>query len=144
MNKIADQVILDSVVAGLPYKMCKELLVKPLPVTMVKREMIVPVETGEHDADTGANEYDTKKEIREVESSLREGIILAVPDVAKNDFKIGEHIIFPMKYAYPFDLFKDSLLVKVHDVLAYVQVVNNDINVTEITVNDGTKDNNRQ
>jgi hypothetical protein len=144
MNKIADQAILDSVVAGLPYKMCKELLVKPLPVTMVKREMIVPVETGEHDADTGANEYDTKKEIREVESSLREGIILAVPDVAKNDFKIGEHIIFPMKYAYPFDLFKDSLLVKVHDVLAYVQVVNNDINVTEITVNDGTKDNNRQ
>ena len=144
MNKIADQVILDSVVAGLPYKMCKELLVKPLPVTMVKREMIVPVETGEHDADTGANEYDTKKEIREVESSLREGIILAVPDVAKNDFKIGEHIIFPMKYAYPFDLFKDSLLVKVHDVLAYVQVVDNDINVTEITVNDGTKDNNRQ
>lgn len=144
MNKVADQAILDSVVAGLPYKMCKELLVKPLPVTMVKREMIVPVETGERDDDTGANEYDTKKEIREVESSLREGIILAVPDIAKGEFKVGEHIIFPMKYAYPFDLFKDSLLVKVHDVLAYVQVIENDINVTEITSNNGTENNNEQ
>lgn len=117
--KVADKLLLDSVIAGLNYKPCKELLVKPLPANMVQKEFTVPVETGEVDEE-GFKSYDTEVEVQEVESSLREGIILAVPDQFKDTYMIGQHIVFPMKYAYSFDLFKDALLVKAHDIIGWV------------------------
>ena len=39
----------------------------------------------------------------------------------EGDFKVGNLIVYPSKFAKDFDLFKDSQLVKPYDVVALVK-----------------------
>lgn len=116
-----DQTILANEVSGkIPYEMLKELLVKPLPVIKIKRIREVPVvkeSTKDDGLDVNDYEETTQEEI-EVESVFREGIVLKVPADANTVISVGDKIIYNGRFAVEFDLFRDSQLVKIYDVIA--------------------------
>ena len=111
---------LDTVIKSLEYAPVKDILVKPLDTIKVTKEMVEQVPTGERDED-GFEKYETKTEVKEVISDFRKGIILAMPIEWEGDFKVGNLIVYPSKFAKDFDLFKDSQLVKPYDVVALVK-----------------------
>lgn len=110
--------VLETVVNGINYTMLKDVLIKPLEPTIIKKEVTEAVGTGEKDID-GYEKFETKTEVKEVESEWRTGIVLALPnDIKDNAFKIGDTVVYNKKFAKDFDLFRDSVLVKVYDVIA--------------------------
>lgn len=110
--------VLETVINGIEYTMLKDVLVKPLAPTMIKKEVTEAVGTGEKDVD-GYEKFETKTEVKEVESEWRIGIVLALPSEAKDlSVKVGDTIVYNKKFAKDFDLFKDSVLVKVYDIIA--------------------------
>ena len=110
--------VLETVVNGLEYTPLQDILVKPLAPIMLKKEVTEAVGTGEKDVD-GYEKFDTKTEVKEVESEWRLGIVLAIPESLNiTDFKVGDTIVFNKKFAKDFDLFKDSMLVKSYDCVA--------------------------
>lgn len=118
-----DQTILANDLSGkIPYEMLKEILVKPLPVTKIKRIREVPVVkevTNDDGIEVNDFEETTQEEI-EVESNFREGIILKLPLGIETPLQIGDKIIYNARFAVDFDLFRDSQLVKLYDVTAKV------------------------
>lgn len=110
--------VLETVVNGIEFAMLKDVLVKPLAPTMIKKEVTEAVGTGEKDID-GYEKFETKTEVKEVESEWRTGIVLALPsDVKDITFKVGDTVVYNKKFSKDFDLFKDSVLVKVYDIIA--------------------------
>ena len=112
--------LLKSVVDGIKYSFIKDVLVKPMPVTMVMKEITSQVLTGEVDED-GIELYDTTVEEKEMESIYRVGIVLALPKVSDDSVKLGDKVIKVKRNAIDFDLFKDSQLIKLYDVIATVK-----------------------
>ena len=112
--------LLKSVVDGIKYSFIKDVLVKPMPVTMVMKEITSQVLTGEVDED-GIELYDTTVEEKEMESIYRVGIVLALPKVSDDSVKLGDKVIYAKRNAIDFDLFKDSQLIKLYDVIATVK-----------------------
>lgn len=115
-----DDVIAESLQDGIGFDMIKDILIKPLAPVMLKREFEVPVvveKTNEDGEDI--NEFEeTKKEIREVESNFATGIVLKLPPNGADFVKLGDTVCYNKKFAVEFDLFKDSVLVKVYDIIA--------------------------
>lgn len=110
--------VLETVLNRLNYKFFKDVLVKPLEPTMVTKEVIEQIPTGERDED-GFNKYETKTETKEVESDWATGIVLAIPTcMTEPEFKVGDKVVYNKKFVKDFDLFKDSQLVKPFDVVA--------------------------
>lgn len=111
--------VLETVVNGLTYLPLNDILVKPLAPTMITKEVTEAVGTGEKDLD-GYEKFDTKTEVKEVESDWREGVVLAMPDHMNEhtNFVVGDVIVYNKKFAKEFDLFKDSVLVKLYDCVA--------------------------
>ena len=110
--------VLETVINGIGYTPLKDVLVKPLEPIKLKKEITEAVGTGEKDVD-GYEKFETKTEIKEVESEWRLGIVLAIPESLNIiDFKVGDTIVFNKKFAKDFDLFKDSQLVKPYDIIA--------------------------
>lgn len=110
--------VLDTVVDGIKYTFTKDILVKPLPAVMIEKEYTEQIPTGKTDKE-GFNEYETKTHTKKVESAFGQGIILSLPTEYKGDeLKVGDTVVYPTKFAKEFDLFKDSLLIKVYDVVA--------------------------
>lgn len=112
--------VLETVVNGLEYTPLQDILVKPLAPIMLKKEVAEAVGTGEKDVD-GYEKFDTKTEVKEVESEWRTGIVLAIGsnlDSTLLKFEVGDTIVFNKKFAKDFDLFKDSMLVKSYDCVA--------------------------
>lgn len=115
--------VLETVLKGLKYIPLKDVLIKPLEPIKFKKEVTEAVGTGKKDVD-GYEKFETKTEVKEVESEWREGIVLALPnndqlkEACEKDFKVGDTIIYNKKFAKEFDLFKDSVLVKAYDIIA--------------------------
>lgn len=113
--------VLETILDKLNYMFIKDVLVKPLPATKVNKEFTEQVPNGKKDKD-GFNLYDTKTEIKEVDSEWATGIVLALPEENKEQkFKLGDTVIYNRKFAKDFDLFKNSQLVKPYDVIAVIK-----------------------
>lgn len=121
-----------SIEKGIKYEFAKEFLVKPLPRKKVKKSFVVPVKSdkqaGKDNNGVDAVDYDTAEEIKEVDSTFSEGVVLKVPityvsqkaDERFNDnipdVEVGDVIVY--SYGKYFDLFKDTQLVSMYDVTA--------------------------
>ena len=112
--------LLETVINGLEYTFTKDVLVKPLPPVKVSKEITEQIPTGKKD-ENGYQLYDTKTEVKEVDSEWAIGIVLSLPtDIAVDNvpFKVGDKVVYNKKFAKDFDLFKDSQLVKNYDIIA--------------------------
>lgn len=111
--------VLESVVTNMEYVPLKDVLVKPLPAIKLKKEVTEAVGTGEKDVD-GYEKFETKTEVKEVESEWRTGIVLAIGeelDKSSLKYTVGDTVVYNKKFAKDFDLFKDSQLVKNYDII---------------------------
>ena len=109
--------VLETLLNKLNYNFLKDALVKPLPAIMVEKEVTEQVPTGEKD-EHGFELYDTKTEVKSVESEWAAGVVLAVPPTSDNTINVGDTVVYNKKFAKDFDLFKDSQLVKLYDIIA--------------------------
>ena len=112
--------VLETVVNGIKYTFFKDVLVKPLAIKMISKEVVTQVPTKEVDED-GFNKYDTVTEVKEVESSYGTGIVLSIPNGLETPFTVGDTVVYNRRHAVDFDLFKDSQLIKPYDIIAIVK-----------------------
>lgn len=121
-----------SIEKGIPYEFAKEFLVKPLPKKKIKKTFVVPVESkeqkGKDKNGVDAVDYETAEETKEVPSMYMESVVLKLPkqyvlqmndDLGKYNIgiEVGDIIISSNEGRY-FDLFKDSKLVNMYDIVA--------------------------
>lgn len=121
-----------SIEKGIHYEFAKEFLVKPLPKKKIKKTFVIPVESknqkGKDSNGVDAVDYETTEETKEVNSTYMESVVLKLPkqyvsqmadDMGKYNLKIevGDVIISSSDGRY-FDLFKDSKLISMYDVVA--------------------------
>ena len=112
--------VLATVVNGIKYTFFKDVMVKPLAIKMISKEVVTQVPTKEVDED-GFNKYDTVTEVKEVESSYGTGIVLSIPGGLEMPFTVGDTVVYNRRHAVDFDLFKDSQLIKPYDIIAIVK-----------------------
>ena len=112
--------VLETVVNGIKYTFFKDVMVKPLAIKMISKEVVTQVPTKEVDED-GFNKYDTVTEVKEVESSYGTGIVLSIPGGLEMPFTVGDTVVYNRRHAVDFDLFKDSQLIKPYDIIAIVK-----------------------
>lgn len=99
-----------------------DFLVKPLDPIKVKKEFSKPIEKDKaNDDGMDVVDYDSvEKEIKEVDSDYRKGVVLKMPLTFKDNdsIKVGDTLIFKEgSYRY-YDLLKDSILVKYYNIIA--------------------------
>lgn len=112
--------VLETVVNGIKYTFFKDVMVKPLAIKMISKEVVTQVPTKEVDED-GFNKYETVTEVKEVESSYGTGIVLSIPGGLETPFTVGDTVVYNRRHAVDFDLFKDSQLIKPYDIIAIVK-----------------------
>jgi co-chaperonin GroES (HSP10) len=126
---ITDRAILDSL--DIPFIPIDErILIKPLePVMLTKEITEIDYEAtqkarAELDEDQDLPEAITKTETKEVESNLRIGVVLAIGEgeLKKTSqhttpYEIGDKVVYVHKAAMPFELFKDSVLLRKYEIL---------------------------
>lgn len=117
---VSEDKVLATVVNGIKYTFFKDVMVKPLAIKMISKEVVTQVPTKEVDED-GFNKYDTVTEVKEVESSYGTGIVLSIPDGLETPFTVGDTVVYNRRHAVDFDLFKDSQLIKPYDIIAIVK-----------------------
>lgn len=133
-DRIDQSELAESVSNNIPYTFLDFFLVKPLEPVKVKKEITKPVSDKEAKADENgieAVDYDkTEKEIIEVDSDYRKGVVIKVPtsytamieneDHPYTGYKIslGDVLVFREAGCRNFDLLKDSKLVKYFDIIA--------------------------
>ena len=118
-ENVGELQLIKVVVDAFGYLPLKDILVKPMDAIKVKKLVNRPVATEELDED-GKPLMEMKEEEVEVESIFREGIVLALPIDSKYPemLKVGDRIVFNYKFnTVPFDLLKDSILIKPYDIL---------------------------
>lgn len=122
-----------SIEKGIPYEFAKEFLVKPLPKKKIKKTFVIPVESkdqkGKDLNGIDAVDYETAEETKEVDSTYSEGVVLKLPkqyiaQASDNlqgkyniNIEVGDVIVYSNEGRY-FDLFKDSKLVNMYDIVA--------------------------
>ena len=109
--------VLQTVVDSVKYTFEKDFLVKPLEPVKIERTITKQIPTGKKDKD-GNETYDVKETKEMVESVFGHGIVIAIPTCYTGDISLGNSVVYPKKFAKPFDLFKDSELVKPYDIVA--------------------------
>ena len=117
---VSEDKVLATVVNGIKYTFFKDVMVKPLAIKMISKEVVTQVPTKEVDED-GFNKYDTVTEVKEVESSYGTGIVLSIPGGIDMSFKVGDTVVYNRRNAIDFDLFKDSQLIRPYDIIAIVK-----------------------
>lgn len=130
-EKIDQSAVATTVSEGIKYNFVEDFLVKPLDPVMVKKEFKTPVSKGESTDESGttAEDYDeVATEVKEVESDYREGVVLKVSERYKSWMKddkmyqypinIGDIVVYRATAGRYFDLFKDSVLLKIYDIVA--------------------------
>ena len=122
-----EQMIEDMDIPFIPVS--DRLLVKPLPpIKLTVTHDVVDEEKMNDEKeldDNGVPTLQTKSITEELDSNLRIGVVLAITETKWSlntntmipEYKIGDKVIYPNKSAMPFDLFKDSVLLRKHDVL---------------------------
>ena len=116
----------ESVAEKIPYTFHDCFLVKPLDKIMVKKEVTeLPNNKPVKDKDgIEAVEGTPKTEVKEVESDYQQGIVIKVPSTYKEtdnklmSVKIGDIILYKPTRTMPFDLLKDSRLIRYFDIVA--------------------------
>lgn len=116
----------ESVAEKIPYTFHDCFLVKPLDKIMVKKEVTeLPNNKPVKDKDgIEAVEGTPKTEVKEVESDYQQGVIIKIPSTYKEtdnklmSVKIGDIILYKPTRTMPFDLLKDSRLIRYFDIVA--------------------------
>lgn len=126
-DKLIDQSQLaESVAEKIPYTFHDYFLVKPLDKIMVKKEVTELPNSKPVKDENGveAVEGTPKTEVKEVESDYQQGIIIKIPSTYKEtenklmSIKIGDIILYKQTRTMPFDLLKDSRLIRYFDIVA--------------------------
>lgn len=126
-DKLMDQSQLaESVAEKIPYTFHDCFLVKPLDKIMVKKEVTeLPNNKPVKDKDgVEAVEGTPKTEVKEVESDYQQGVVIKIPSTYKEtenklmSIKIGDIILYKPTRTMPFDLLKDSRLIRYFDIVA--------------------------
>lgn len=126
-DKLIDQSQLaNSVAEKIPYTFHDCFLVKPLDKIMVKKEVTeLPNNKPVKDKDgIEAVEGTPKTEVKEVESDYQQGVVIKIPSTYKEtdnklmSVKIGDIILYKPTRTMPFDLLKDSRLIRYFDIVA--------------------------
>lgn len=116
----------ESVAEKIPYTFHDCFLVKPLDKIMVKKEVTELPNSKPVKDENGveAVEGTPKIEVKEVESDYQQGIIIKIPSTYKEtenklmSIKIGDIILYKQTRTMPFDLLKDSRLIRYFDIVA--------------------------
>ncbi len=116
----------ESVAEKIPYTFHDCFLVKPLDKIMVKKEVTeLPNNKPVKDKDgIEAVEGTPKTEVKEVESDYQQGVVIKIPSTYKEtdnklmNVKIGDIILYKPTRTMPFDLLKDSRLIRYFDIVA--------------------------
>ena len=116
----------ESVAEKIPYTFPDCFLVKPLDKIMVKKEVTeLPNNKPVKDKDgIEAVEGTPKTEVKEVESDYQQGVVIKIPSTYKEtdnklmSVKIGDIILYKPTRTMPFDLLKDSRLIRYFDIVA--------------------------
>ena len=116
----------ESVAEKIPYTFHDCFLVKPLDKIMVKKEVTeLPNNKPVKDKDgIEAVEGTPKTEVKEVESDYQQGVVIKIPSTYKEadnklmSIKIGDIILYKLTRTMPFDLLKDSRLIRYFDIVA--------------------------
>lgn len=130
-EKMIDQSVLAEDVAGkIKYEFRDFFLVKPLDPVKVKKEFSTPVDTTiKKDDGLEVQEFtEVSKEVKEVDSDYRRGIVLKRPvwypaeEMKENEIiKVGDVVLFRDTAGAFFDLVKDSKLIRLYDIVAVEQ-----------------------
>lgn len=128
--------IAESLSEKINYEFVRNFLVKPLDPIMIKKEFETPIPsktepTKDENGIEATDFEEVKKEIKEVESDYRKGIVLKVPveyTRQMNDEKfpatpiaVGDTIVYRARSAYGFDLLKDSQMIDAYSIIAIVK-----------------------
>ena len=117
--------IVNSIKEKIPFTPIDDrILVKPLKAVKVKRQFTVPVDDAgklinDEDIDH-TKQYKTKRVTRSVDSNMSKGIVLKVGktgSVTNIPFREGHTIVFPTNAGMPFELFKDTRLLKRYEIM---------------------------
>lgn len=116
----------ESVAEKIPYTFHDCFLVKPLDKIMVKKEVTeLPNNKPVKDKDgIEAVEGTPKTEVKEVESDYQQGVVIKIPSTYKEtdnklmSVKIGDIILYKPTRTMPFDLLKNSRLIRYFDIVA--------------------------
>ena len=127
-NEANTKSTLDIVVDGINYAFVRDCLLKPLDDIMVSKEITTMNELKDKSGkvlkdEDGNIQYDTVKEIKEVPSAFKKGIVLKVPhgfDEAQSLFKVGDTVVYYANTTREFDLFKDTVLIQQFNIVAVV------------------------
>lgn len=126
-DKLIDQSQLaESVAEKIPYTFHDCFLVKPLDKIMVKKEVTELPNSKPVKDENGveAVEGTPKTEVKEVESDYQQGVVIKIPSTYKEtenklmSIKIGDIILYKQTRTIPFDLLKDSRLIRYFDIVA--------------------------
>lgn len=136
MKTINQKPLAEDVSSKIKYNFFEYFLVKPLDPVKVKKEFStpVPIEKKPKSDKNGieATDYnEVKKEIKEVDSDYRTGIVLKVPYKYtqwmqhKDDYdvapvEVGDTVFYNARHAAYFDLVKDSQIVRPYDIMGVV------------------------
>jgi len=126
-NEVSDKEVIEGL--KLPFEPIDErILVKPLePIKITKTHDVIDEKaTAKAKAknEAGISDIKTKSVTEEVESNLRVGVILAIgegeykrTEQHTTPYEVGDKIVYIHKAAMPFELFKDSVLLRKYDIL---------------------------
>ena len=134
-EKLIDQSPLaESIAEKIAYEFIDSFLVKPLDPVKVKKEFSTPVDTTIRKDENGVEAQDFEevaKEVKEVDSDYRKAVVIKTPysynkfvddesNEDKNMYKInvGDVVIFRDVMGRPFDLVRDSRLIRYFDIVA--------------------------
>lgn len=128
---VDQHVLAEDVSKKIEFEFLDFFLVKPLDPVKVKKEFLKDNSEKLMSKDANGveavdyNEEDI--EVREVDSDYRKGIVLKVPVSFYQDknfngvIKVGDTVVFNERAGKPFDLLKDSRLVRYYDIVATVK-----------------------
>lgn len=135
-NEMIDQSELaESVSKSIKIEFFDFFLVKPLDPIKVTKEFSKPVSTGTPKKDENGVEAqdfeNVETEVKEVDSDYRKGIVLKLPMYYKTateeeaaklpPIKIGSVVVFRDRCGSPYDLLKDSKLLRQYDIIGIEQ-----------------------
>ena len=112
-----NDLLLKETIEKIEYTLFKDVVVKTLSPIRVTTPITEQSPTGELD-EMGYQKYDTKTEVREVDSDWSIGVVLQIPEsCGEQPFKIGDTILYKNRTAVDFDLIHNTQLVRPYDII---------------------------
>lgn len=116
MNNTED-LLLKETLEKIEYTLFKDVLVKTLSPIRVEKPITEQIPIGELD-EMGYQKYDTKTEVKEVDSDWSIGVVLQIPaECGEQPYKVGDTVIYNGRMAKDFDLIRNTNLVRPYDVI---------------------------